>query len=115
MVVNIERVIVTLVIASFAFTSINILFVHGGSLTMEEAIEISRNSRFVQSLLEDSDRYTLEVHYLNQTQVNGDHGVWDIVGYIHPKGASSSAADVISHRVDEETGEILREGYLVAR
>lgn len=104
--VNLERIMAILVIASFSLTSINILIVQGNFLTIEEAIEISRNSELVQNFLEDADRYTLEIHYSNQT----DHGVWLITWYIHPEDAVSAFAYVVSHTIDAETGEILREG-----
>jgi hypothetical protein len=106
----VEKLMAILVISVFALTSISIFVVRGGSLTREEAIEISRNSKLVRSLLEGADRYTLEVHYLNKTQVYEDHGVWSIMWYIHPIDAPSAFAYVVSHTINEETGEILSEG-----
>ena len=105
------------------------LVVRGDSLSREEAIEISRNSKLVRSLLEDSDRYTLEVHYMNETQVNKtreeqpwlqkfypkDHSVWSVTWYIHPEGAVSAFAHVVSHVIDAETGQILHEGWASMR
>jgi len=127
--VNAEKVITTLVVLSFTLTLMSTFIVAGNSLTKEEAIEISRNSQLVQSLLEDADRYTLEVHYLNQTQVNEareeypwlqefypkDRSVWTVTWYIHPMGATSAFAYVVSHIIDAETGQILHEGWLSAR
>lgn len=109
--VNKEKVMAILVVFSFVLTSISIFAVQGGSLTKEEAIKISRNSKLVRSLLEGADYYTLEVHYLNRTQVNNDRGMWFITWYIHPIGAVSGFAYVVSHSIDEETGEILDEGW----
>lgn len=99
----------------------------------EEAIEISKNSPTVQEQLQNADRYTVEVHYLNVTRIAElkegrlelglspgyeflptDHGAWHVVWYIHPKGAASAVAVVIGHYIDEETGEILHEGQLIA-
>ena len=112
---NLEKIMAILVIVSFSLTSINILIVQEISLTKEEAIEISRNSKLVRSFLEDADRYTLEVHHLNKTQAGMDHGVWDITWYIHPNNAPSAFAYVVSHTIDEETGEILREEAMSLR
>ena len=78
-------------------------------LTKGEAIEISRNSELVQRLLDDADRYTLEVHHQNRTNF-WDRGVWHIVWYIHPEKAPSAFAYVASHTIDDRTGEILDEG-----
>ena len=122
--VNLERIMVILVIVSFAFTSINLISAQGGPITREEAIEISRNSQLVQSLLENADRYTLEVSYLNRTQVNKmrenlrwfreccseNRSVWIVSWYIHPIGARSGFAYSVGHVIDGETGEILDEG-----
>lgn len=104
-----------------------------GAITAEEAIEISKNSPTVQEQLQNADRYTIEVHYLNATRVAqlkegrlelrlspdyefvpDGHDVWYVVWYIHPKGAASAVAVVIGHYIDEETGEILHEGHLIA-
>jgi len=113
--VNLEKILVILVVASFVFTSINIFAARRGLLTREEAIEISRNSKLVQSLLENADRYTLEVHYLNKTQSGKEHGIWKIMWYIHPTGAISAFEYGVSHSIDEETGEILDEGWISFR
>lgn len=126
---NLERMMVMLVIVSFAFTSINIFAVQGFSLTREEAIEISRNSKLVRNLLEGADYYTLEVHYLNKTQVNEareeypwlqkyypkDRSVWTVSWYIHPEGAVSAFRYGVWHVIDAETGQILHEGSASAR
>lgn len=110
--INIERTMATLAIVSFALTSINTLIVKGNMLTRKEAIEISRNSELMRSLLEDAERYTLEVHYSKQTE---NHNIWFVMWYIHPEGAVSAFAYCISHIIDGETGEILYEGSASAR
>lgn len=110
-----KKATVILVVFSFTLTSINMFVVQGGSLTKQEAIGISRNSKLVRSLLEGADYYTLEVHYLNKTQINKDHGVWCITWYIHPMDAASAFRYVVSHSIDEETGEILDEGWASMR
>jgi len=102
--VNAEKVIVVLVVASFALTSMSTLITAGNPLTREEAIEISRNSQLVQRFWENADRYMLEVNYQNQTDV------WHITWYIHPMDAVSAFAYVVSQSIDGETGEILDEG-----
>jgi len=106
----VEKLIVIFAVIVFALTFISMFVVRGGSLSREEAIEISRNSKLVRSLLEGADRYTLEVRYLNETQVYEDRGVWSIMWYIHPIDAPSAFAYVVSHTINEETGEILSEG-----
>jgi hypothetical protein len=110
-----EKLLVTVVIASIVFTSTNILIGQGGALTREEAIEISRNTKLVQSFLENADRYTLEVHYLNKTQSDTGHGIWTIIWYIHPANAVSAFSYDVIHIIDEETGEILEEGAGASR
>lgn len=97
-----------LVLASF-------LILVSSPVTREKAIEISRNSDLVSSLLEHADRYSLKVYYRNRTQANRDQGVWTITWCIHQKGAPSGAAYSVSQAIDEETGEILDEGFLVHR
>lgn len=104
-----EKLLVILVVFAFAFTSVNMLVLQGNALTKEEAIEISRNSELVRSLLEDADRYTLEVHYSNNTRV------WLIMWYIHPRDAVSAFSYGVGHTIDDETGEILHEGSVSFR
>jgi len=127
--VKAEKVIVTLVVLSFALTVINMLVFQGFSLTKEEAIEISRSTRLVQDWLAEADRYGLEVFYLNSTQVNKareefpglremypeNRSIWVVTWYIHPKDAVSSFAYVAGHVIDEETGQIFYEGSASAR
>lgn len=100
-----------LVLVSFFLTSISTLVSHGYSVTQEEAIEISRNSGVVPSLLSDAEWYTLEVHYLNRTEGN----VWHIAWYIRPKGAPSAYCVCVVHSIDEETGWILEESLCAFR
>jgi len=106
----VEKLIVIFAVIVFALTFISMFVVRGGSLTREEAIGISRNSKLVRSLLEGADRYTLEVYYLNKTQVYENHGIWSITWYIHPIDAPSAFAYVVSQTINEETREILSEG-----
>jgi hypothetical protein len=105
-----EKALATFVVFLFALTSISIFVIQRDLLTKEEAIKISKNSELVQSLLENADRYTLEVHYLNKTQNGKDNGVWYITWYIHPTGAVSGFSYVVGHSIDGETGQILDEG-----
>ena len=129
--VNLEKTIAVLVIVSFAFTSTNLLVLQGGSITREEAIEISRNTELVQGLwhlVEDADWYTLEADYLNENCINelkeqnpqyyeflpGDHCAWHVEWEI----ASSkwgAAIIIIHHFIDAETGEILHEDGISLR
>ena len=125
-----ERIVVAFVIVSFALTSMIVLVESGNPLSREEAIEISRNTELVQKRMEEADRYTFEIRHFNQTQIEKiveqypyrrewypeDHGAWDITWYFHPEGAASAVARVVSHTIDDETGEILfEEGVLVLR
>jgi len=107
--VNAEKLLATLVMLSFGFTSVVVLLGPRRLVTREEAIEISRNSELVRSLLKDSDHHMLEVHYRNMTGVS-DHGMWHIAWYIHGIGDPSASANVVVHEIDEVTGEILSEG-----
>ena len=102
-----------------------------GSITREEAIEISRNTELVQGLwhlVEDADWYTVEADYLNETCINelkeqnpqyyeflpGDHCAWHVEWEI----ASSkwgAGIIIIHHFIDAETGEILHEDGISLR
>jgi len=67
--VGLERIMVTLVIVSLAFTSLNLLGAQGTPITKEEAIEISKRSTLVQEGLVES-RYTiLETSYYNSQRI----------------------------------------------
>jgi len=105
--VNAEKLMATLVLLSFALTSVLVFFGPRRLLKREEAIEISRNSELVQSRLKNSDNHMLEVGYQNMTGVN-DHGMWIITWYIHR--VDEDWFTVVFHKVDEVTGEILVEG-----
>lgn len=98
-----------LVVSLLALTSINLFVFHGVSLTKEEAIEISRNSDIVRSLIANADHYMFEVHYTNGTQANENHTVWLITWYIYPIGAVSAVRAVVSHSIDDVTGAVLDE------
>lgn len=105
-----EKTLLFLAVTLLAATLVGTLAVAGTPITKEEAIEISKNTKTVQSFLETADNYFLEVHYLNKTHTEKDYGIWNIVWYIHPIGAPSAAAYVVSHSINEETGEIMSEG-----
>jgi hypothetical protein len=114
------------VLIPFSLTSAGILIANQGPITREEAIDISRNTKLVRDLMEKADRYTLEIFYLNKTEVNrfradypysgllemypADRDIWVVMWYIHPKGTASSVADGVNHVIDAETGQILHEG-----
>ncbi len=126
---KVEKIIVASLLVIFAVAFGSTLIMKGFSLTKEEAIEISRNSETVQKEMEYADRYNLEVHYLNSTQVDEirdqypllreqypEHrGIWRVIWYIHNENDQSASAIAISHVIDEETGEIFHEGLLGAR
>lgn len=112
--VNAEKLLVSLVVLSFALTSLVIFLGPRRLVTREEAIEISRNSESVRSLLEDSDKHYFRVHYMNMTGIS-DHGMWYINWLIHLIGTGSAAGVVVTHHIDEVTGEILKEGRLELR
>lgn len=112
--VNAEKLLTTLVVLSFALTSLVVFLGPRRLLTREEAIEISRNSESVRSLLEDSDKHYARVHYLNMTGIS-DHGMWQITWYIHEIGAPSAVGFLLTQHIDEVTGEILKEGRLDLR
>lgn len=127
---NTEKILTTLVILNLVFTSMIVLVLSDNALSRDEAVELSKNSELVGTLMQNADRYTSEVHYLDKTRVNRaregmpwlqqcypkDRSVWTITWYIHPKeGAPGAYADVVSHVIDAETGEILHEGTFAAR
>jgi hypothetical protein len=106
--------LIIIVVVSFSLTSIATLIAFGKPIT-REAIEISRNTWLVQSFLKNAERYTLEVHYKNETQSGISHGIWYITWYIHPVGAPSAFAYFVSHSIDAVTGRILDEGVASLR
>jgi len=127
--INAERTFSILIITAFVLTSIIVYATGSNSLSREEAIDISRRSELVCTLMENADRHTLEVHYMNKTQVNKareempwlkedfpeNRSVWTVTWYIHPEGAVSAFAYVVSHVIDAETGQILHEGWVSMR
>ena len=118
-----------LVIVSFVFASTNSLILHLDFITREEAIEISGRTELMQSLMKDADYYWLvegEVRYLNQTSVNRarknpffrewypkDSSVW-IVQWSF-RWERFPGGRIVSHIIDAETGQILREEQSVLR
>lgn len=127
--VNIERIPIILIVLLFAVTLMNMLVMQGSSLTREEAIEISRNSRVVGDLLKDAEYYTLIVRYMNSTQVNKareefpslnesypeNRSIWLVTWYIRPKDAVSSFSYIVSHVIEEDMGQIIYEGLASER
>jgi hypothetical protein len=116
---DIETILVILVMMSFALTSIDIFVVQGGSLTKEEAIEISRNTATVQEALSQGGIPRVTADHWNVTYIISfkqehpnlreienlpqDNGVWRVF-WVIPPGYH------ILHYIDEETGEVLHEG-----
>ncbi len=96
--------------------------------TEGEVIEISKNSPTVQEHLQNADWYTVRVEYYNKTRISElktnsskfeflpeDHGAWKVTWHIHPEGSPSAVAYIITHWIDEESGQILHEGLLLLR
>lgn len=110
---DLKKLIAVVVLVFLVFTLRKTL-ASGSSLTKEEAIQISRTSPLVQESFENSDHYDIEVHHINASAPEG-HGAWDIMWHIHVRGYPSGAAIGVGQRIDEETGEILREGSLMYR
>ena len=96
----------------------------------EDALEISKNSTFVQRELAGARKYNVEVEYLNITEIAefkeqaadtgyydslpDDHGVWRVTWDFYPKEYVPFLVR-IAHWIDEETGEILLEDCIVFR
>ena len=120
---RLEKLVVSLLLVIFFVALANTFVSQGFSLTKEEAIEISRNSETVQHYMEESDHYSLEVHYLNSTQVDmareefpalqemypENRSIWTVTWYIHPR-PPSGAILFITDVIDDETGQIFHEG-----
>jgi len=126
---KLEKSVVLLLLVILFVAVANTLVLQGFSLTKEEAIEISRDSDTVRSRLEGSDNYSVEVHYMNSTEVNNarerfpsdreiypeNRSIWTVTWSIHAKGTHTGALAIISHVVDAETGQILYEGLMGTR
>jgi len=124
--VNAEKVIITLVALSFALTSASTLITAGNPLTKEEAIEISRNRPIVQEAFNYAGDvvYTMKAEHWDAAYIISlkekhpnmidwqnlpeDHGVWMIHWTITVPGL------LVTHYIDEFTGEILFEGFYYA-
>jgi len=105
---------------SFALTSINLFVAQGGSLTREEAIEISRNTAIVQEALSHGGIPRVTADHWNATYIISfkqehpnlreienlpeNHGVWRVFWVVLPPGYH------ILHYIDELTGKVLHEG-----
>lgn len=125
--IRVETILAMFVVASFALALTNMI-VQGGSLTKDEAIEISRNTPIVQQALREKEVHrgsmVILADYWNSSYINfqrqnkypgditeklpTDHGVWRI-------GWSNDAPGYhILHFIDELTGQILYERWFVA-
>ncbi len=121
---NLERIIITLAVVSFVFTSVSLLSIREVPLTREEAIEISKGSSLVKEGLAIAYGTPVEAHYYNSQRIeelrelNPDfweekvarklskgHSIWEIIWYIH-KGIGGYTIGVI---VDAEVGAIINE------
>lgn len=122
--VNAEKVIVSLVVLSFALTSINTLIAAGNPITREEAIEISRNTPIVQQALSEAGgRVIVEADYWSTEYINSLRGKYpsDVTEKLpNDRGAwrvrwnNDAPGYHILHFVDELTGQILYEMWFVA-
>jgi len=120
---RLEVLVVASLLVIFAVAFGSTLIMKGFSMTEEEAIEISRNSDTVRHYVEDGARYSLEVRYLNISQVNKARGdfpylqeiypesrnIWTVTWHIRPK-PPSGAVLFLTHVIDDETGHIVYEG-----
>jgi len=66
---SLERIIITLAVVSFAFTSVSLLSIQEVSLTREEAIEISEGSSLVKEGLAIAQSTSVEAHYYNSQRI----------------------------------------------
>jgi len=118
--VNLERILVTLVIVSFVFTSVTILSIEEAPITREEAIEISKGSSRVKEGLAIAFGSGVEATYYNSSMVEQlklrhnreiyekvpkGHSIWQITWYIGT-GIGGYTIGVI---VDAEIGVIITE------
>ncbi len=114
---RLEKPIVSLLLVAFFSALASTIVMKGFSLTKEEAIEIGRRSETVQRYVEWSEnRYSLEVRYLNSTQVSEliqeypenrqvypeNRNVWTVMWYFHGWIG-------IFQVIDDETGQIFCE------
>jgi hypothetical protein len=109
-----ETLIITSVVLSFIFSSMGKL-IFAQALSREEAIEISRNSPTVRNWLQTADRFFIEVNHRSGNESGGTHGIWFITWHIHPDGAISGVGILVSHAIDDKTGDIVSEGILGLR
>jgi hypothetical protein len=121
---KIEIVLTVTIGLLFAFISISVMIKGGEPLTREEAIAISKTSPIVQTALSEAgDRMTLEVDYFSAAYISSwaeksssdvleklprDHGVWKIHWINDAPGWR------IVHLIDELTGQILYEEWLLS-
>jgi len=117
---NLERILVTLVIVSFAFTSVSLLSIREVPLTRDETIEISKGSSLVKEALANAYSTSIEAHYHNSTEVEQKkespsrnlyekvpigHSAWEVLWWI----GTGIGGYVIGVIVDAEVGKIITE------
>lgn len=121
---SLERIIITLAVVSFAFTSASLLSIREVPLTRGEAIEISEGSSLVKEGLAIAQSTSIEAHYYNSQRIEElrklhpafweekvarklpkGHSVWEIIWYFH-KGVGGYTVGVI---VDADVGAIINE------
>jgi len=108
-----------LVIGVFIVTSISIGAL-GGSITKEEAIEISRNSGLVKEGMSTYDHSQVDATYYNSSlveqmkeghardiyeKVPEEHGIWKVTWTFNPGGLLIGYTVIVI--VDAETGTIV--------
>lgn len=121
---NAESTLVFVVLVSFVLTPINMFVVQGGSLTREEAIEISRNALIVQealsknkgTMLIEADYWSIDYISVEREKGPGDimeklpddHGVWRV------RWINDAPGYHILHFIDELSGQVLYEMWFIA-
>jgi len=128
--VSLERILVTLVIVSFAFTLVSLMSIREVPLAREEAVEISKGSSLVKEGLGIAYSFSVEANYYNsqriehlrewhqneifknvskdefwEEKVPKGHNVWEIIWYFS-EGVGGYTIIVI---VDAEVGTIINE------
>jgi len=116
---TLEKAIIMLAIGTFVVTSISIGAL-GGSITKEEAIEISKNSGLVKEGMSTYDHSQVEAMYYNSSLVEqmkkghaGDiyekvpeeHSIWKVTWAFNPGGLMIGYTVIVI--VDAETGTIV--------
>ena len=122
--------LVILIGICFASTLASAMTFEGGyTLTKEQAIETSLKSNTVQWFMLRARSFSLEVFYLNRTQVNNareeltygqeefpeNRSIWKVAWFVRTWANTNSSFEIITHTIDYETGMILYEGQGGAR